>query len=355
MHGSMEAFTIHMDKKISIVVPCYNAASTLDRCMESLLRQTIGLEHMEIILVDDASTDEGKTAERLLWYEQQFPEQIMVIMLEENLRQGGARNVGIGYAGGEYLLFCDADDCLSLCAAERLCDMAQQYQADVVEFAIREIQEDEEMEAASPGGQSYLLDMTDEKVRRAVLGLSRKEFGLGCMNKLYRLDLIREKNICFAEHLIYEEPSFTLPVRCYERRHFYLDEALYYYYVQADGTMRGRKREHYLDSMKVWNLLMEDLKQRGILQTYRQELGKMYYHWAFLLNLQILMEKGECITGELFEVMRANVLERFADIRENPLLERTDHWDELAVLEMEYTEERQQELLEMIWERIRRG
>ncbi len=46
-------------KKVSVIVPCYNAAEYLDRCMEHLLKQTIGTENMEIILIDDASTDDG--------------------------------------------------------------------------------------------------------------------------------------------------------------------------------------------------------------------------------------------------------------------------------------------------------
>ena len=109
-----------MQKKISIVVPCYNVTASIDMCMESLLNQTIGLDNIEIILVDDASTDNGVTVEQLLQYEKKFPDEVMVILLEENMRQGGARNIGIQYATGEYLLFCDADDYLSLCAAERL-------------------------------------------------------------------------------------------------------------------------------------------------------------------------------------------------------------------------------------------
>ena len=97
-------------KKVSVIVPCYNAAEYLDRCMEHLLKQTIGTENMEIILIDDASTDDGATLGLLTAYEEKYPDTILVIALEENMRQGGARNIGISYAGGEYLVFCDADD-----------------------------------------------------------------------------------------------------------------------------------------------------------------------------------------------------------------------------------------------------
>ena len=78
-------------KKVSVVVPCYNAAKYLDKCVGYLLRQTIGLEDMEIILVDDASTDGGETRNCILGYEQRFPDTVIAVFLEQNLRQGGAR------------------------------------------------------------------------------------------------------------------------------------------------------------------------------------------------------------------------------------------------------------------------
>ena len=60
--------------------------------------------------MDDASDDEGATWALLEEFERAYPESIMIIHLEENLRQGGARNVALGYATGEYLAFVDADD-----------------------------------------------------------------------------------------------------------------------------------------------------------------------------------------------------------------------------------------------------
>ncbi len=91
-------------KKVSVVVPCYNASQYLDKCITQLLRQTIGLDNMEIILVDDASTDDGRTWKLIMNYEQRFPDTIMAISLEQNMRQGGARNAGVSYASGKYLI-----------------------------------------------------------------------------------------------------------------------------------------------------------------------------------------------------------------------------------------------------------
>ncbi len=175
-------------KKVSIVVPCYNTATYLARCMEHIIRQTIGLENIEIILVDDASTDNGATLQMIMEYEQKYPETVIAIPLEQNMRQGGARNIGISYAGGEYLMFCDADDWLSLDAMEILYRTAQEYQADVVEYLMKEVTVyDEGIEPVEEEYSVYLGDMGDEAYRKKMLMVSADDFSLGCMRKFIHL------------------------------------------------------------------------------------------------------------------------------------------------------------------------
>lgn len=339
-----------MRKKVSVVVPCYNAAQFLDQCMEGLLNQSIGLGNIEIILVDDASTDEGKTLGKIMQYERRFPENIIAIPLEQNMRQGGARNVGICYATGEYLMFCDADDYLSLCAMERLYNAARKYQADVVEYRMKKIYEYSEIgQTVVAGDKSYLLDMTDGKIKRLVMSLSQETFCLGCVPKFYRMDMIQEYNIRFAEHLIYEEPSFTVPVRIYEKRHFFLDEELYFYFQSPDSTMRGENAQRQLDNLKVWLILMEELEQRGLKEQYYDELGKMFYEWAFLLSLNMMCQKGNEITREIFLTLKTAVLELFPNIRQNPGLSDEQGTRALGILDMDYEEGRQEVLRQMLY------
>ncbi|MDR0542585.1 MAG: glycosyltransferase, partial [Dysgonamonadaceae bacterium] len=87
--------------KISVIVPVYNVAKLLPRCIDSLLGQT--LQDIEIILIDDASTD--NSLEICRKYEAKYPARIRVIASPENRRQGGARNLGIEAATGEYIGF----------------------------------------------------------------------------------------------------------------------------------------------------------------------------------------------------------------------------------------------------------
>jgi glycosyltransferase involved in cell wall biosynthesis len=89
-----------MNKKISIIIPCYNVEKYIERCIDSLINQTMNLDQMEFIFVNDASTD--RTLDILLKYEKKYSDSIMVINSEENLRQGGARNIGLSYTNGDY-------------------------------------------------------------------------------------------------------------------------------------------------------------------------------------------------------------------------------------------------------------
>ncbi|MCI9464250.1 MAG: glycosyltransferase [Lachnospiraceae bacterium] len=337
-------------KKVSIVVPCYNTAAYLARCMEHIIRQTIGLENIEIILVDDASTDNGATLQMIMEYEQKYPETVIAVPLEQNMRQGGARNIGISYAGGEYLMFCDADDWLSLDAMEILYRTAQEYQADVVEYLMKEVTVyDEGIEPVEEEYSVYLGDMGDEAYRKKMLMVSADDFSLGCMRKFYRLSLILDNRIRFAEHLRLEEPSFTLPVRLYEKTHICIDKVLYYYFQTPNSTMRGGTHswdDRKFDNAKVWISLIDDLEGRGFLQKYYPELECMFYDWGFGLSIRMLLQKGYTLTRDEMQFFKEVMLRLFPNIKRNPYIRtRNNDWDMIlhTVLETELTQENVQE------------
>lgn len=70
-------------KKVSVIIPCYNATKWLPKCFLTLVSQTIGMSELELIFVDDASTDDGATYAMLQEFERAYPEQILVIYLEK--------------------------------------------------------------------------------------------------------------------------------------------------------------------------------------------------------------------------------------------------------------------------------
>ena len=93
-----------MNELVSIVVPIYNVEKYLSKCIDSLISQTY--KNLEIILVNDGSTDQsGEIA-------QQYAKQDSRIryIVQKNKGLGGARNTGLEYAKGNYILFIDSDD-----------------------------------------------------------------------------------------------------------------------------------------------------------------------------------------------------------------------------------------------------
>ena len=92
-------------KQLSVILPVYNVAKYLPRCIESLLGQT--LDDFEIIFVNDGSPD--NSIDILKKYQEKYPEKINIYSIE-NHGVSYARNYGAQKANGEYLLFVDSDD-----------------------------------------------------------------------------------------------------------------------------------------------------------------------------------------------------------------------------------------------------
>lgn len=118
-----------MSVKVSVIVPVYNAEKTLTACLGNLMHQT--LPDMEFILVNDASTDQSLSI--LLDCERAFSDKVILINSERNSGPGGARNIGLSYASGEYIGFVDSDDVPDIAMYEKLYQRAVSGGCDMVD------------------------------------------------------------------------------------------------------------------------------------------------------------------------------------------------------------------------------
>lgn len=169
--------------QVSVIVPVYNAAPFLDRCIQSIINQT--LRDWELILVDDASTDDSNAICRE--YEAQ-DERIRVCTMPINSGQSAARNMGLRRATGEFIAFVDADDYIDRRLLEQ--EVAAIADADVLCCGYRSIQ----------NGQ----------VTREVIATDRTVYRLtsACM-KLFRSDFIRKNRLGFEQGHIFEDVIFS--------------------------------------------------------------------------------------------------------------------------------------------------
>lgn len=111
--------------RISVIVPVYNVEKYLEKCLDSLVNQT--LKDIEIICINDGSTD--KSGEILCSYAQRYSQ--IVVLNQLNKGQSAARNYGITMANGEYLGFVDSDDWVDLDYFEKLYTAAKKYECDI--------------------------------------------------------------------------------------------------------------------------------------------------------------------------------------------------------------------------------
>ena len=117
-------------KKISVIVPVYNSEAYIEKCVNSLLKQTY--KNIEIIMIDDASDD--SSVEIMREYEKEYKGYIKCFYLKEPLCAGGARNIGIKNAAGEYITFVDSDDYIKENMLEVMYNKVEKSGADECNF-----------------------------------------------------------------------------------------------------------------------------------------------------------------------------------------------------------------------------
>lgn len=263
-----------MKYKVSVIVPVYNGEKTIASCLNSLLTQT--LEAMEIIVVNDASTD--ATAVILELYEERFADRLAVVNLPENHGAGGARNYGIKKARGAYIGFTDSDDVAAPQMYEKLYAKAQEGAYDVVDCGFYQ----EEKDSAIIFTTDELTGVLNEK-QRAELIVS----GGYIWSKLFRRELFEDKNFIFREKAILEDADFLTYVFASVRSIGNVKEILYCYKDTEDSASKVVKPEAYCKNIEeaiqaVYDKVHTLANYEAIREAVEYELLQMY---SYGLNL----------------------------------------------------------------------
>ena len=249
-------------KYISVIIPVYNAENYLNRCIQSLISQT--LDAIEFIFVNDCSTDTSLTI--LTKYQKKYPETIKVLSLPKNMRQGAARNAGIKIAQGEYIGFVDADDWVDQTMFEKLYQCAKENNYDVVGCHNYVANASGKVITISRGNTVTQTGIIDEEKRKSLL-----VNGGNIWLKIYRRSLIIDNQIYFPENLSYEDNYFIPIVFLHCKSFGLVDEPLYYYYLSENSTVRTSNSNTQFQRFKTLELLIEKVKEIGVYEKYRVE------------------------------------------------------------------------------------
>lgn len=226
--------------KISIIVPVFNSGEYLKTCIDSLLVQT--LENIEIVLVDDGSTDNSPaTIDR-------YAEKDMRIKVMHQLNSGlsVARNTGMTVAGGEYILFVDSDDWLSIDACHALYTYAHQRDTDVLLTTM--LYSEGNGKTYRVGDKAALFhgeEVMDGKDCLAETIKTGTYTPMVCGN-LYRKRFLEEHHLLFQGR-IHEDERF-MPYALYYANHVaYMSGDFYFYRQHASSLVHSGR---YLEQMQ---------------------------------------------------------------------------------------------------------
>ena len=263
-----------IEQCVTIIIPCYNVSEYLDRCWNSLLRQTIGISNMQCIFVNDCSTDAGKTIEKLNDIEQSAPDSVMIIDLEENVGPGEARNIGLQYAEGKYVQFFDADDELDDNALKMLYELAEENHTDIIQYNHMYILGDQRRSSGnSLENKLFVIENKDDRIPF----LNASTVTYGCTNKFMRREIIQLSGAKFPARAKYEEPLFIYPLFFYANRIYLLNADLYLYYFRPNSMVTSELGKKLLDHPKVQLMLLEYFLSRPDICTEYKDVFEIYF------------------------------------------------------------------------------
>ena len=299
-----------MEKYISVIVPCYNASAYLNRCVESLLAQTIGYEHLEMIFVNDASTD--NTLDILLDYEKQYEDNMMVINCEKNGRQGTARNIGIQYSSCDYIAFLDSDDWIAPTMYEKLYNKAIELDLDSVGGLSVRAKDEHNIEEATYLKEPQYFIIENEEMRNEFIRNWRSD---GIWVNLYRKDVIVDNDILFPEGLMYEDNYFGELLKFYINKAYVVNEALHYYCLNPVSTSNAQEKIWHFDRLIIEDMLLEAYKERGLYDTYKEYINTNFLNRYYFNSLFIFFTRFGEVPIEVFRKMTATIRKTIPDYK----------------------------------------
>lgn len=299
---------------LSIIIPCYNSELYIDRCINSLINQTFATKDLQLIFINDASTDH--TLSILLKYETKYPELITVIDSPTNLKQGGARNLGLKYATGTYVGFVDSDDWVEPDMYEQLYNKAVEYQCDIVGCCIYRNLPDG-AQTAYPIQQDFYYRLSEEDI------ISHKlvpAVGSYNVTRIIRRSLLVDNHISFPEKIYYEDNFFSGILQYYITSGYYINRCLYHYYYRPDSTTSQNNNPHQLDRLAIELLKIEEFQKRGLFDPYHAQIEYDFLKLFYFNTMDLLFAQFQEFPPDVFSYMKETITTIFPKYLSNPFL-----------------------------------
>ncbi|MBT0607155.1 glycosyltransferase family 2 protein [Aequorivita echinoideorum] len=227
---------------ISIIIPVYNTQEYIMRCINSVLKQD--LKNIEIIIVDDASTD---TSYETILKIQRTDNRIKLLRLKENRGQAFARNLALSKAVGDYILFLDSDDFLEENVLKKLYDISKKYDLDILEARYNKITDNK-----SEIKPSYIKESMHDVLSGEEYVAKSGDIAVVVWNKLWKRSFLNSNKIQFEDRK-FEDVDFVVRALLISQRVKSEKIVIYNYIVRNNSTMTSgitlKKTQGYVSLM----------------------------------------------------------------------------------------------------------
>lgn len=319
--------------KVSVIIPAYNNAKYISKCLDSVLMQS--LKNIEIIVINDGSTDE--TINILKRYE--AIDSRVIVIDQPNLGVAIARNKGILKASGEYICFMDSDDFYPCdTTLELLYTKAVTHKANICGGSFSMYEE-------GTGNIKTEFEGDNEKYTLHTEGIVRYydyQFDYGYHRFIYKKDFILNNNIIFPPYKRYQDPPFFVKAMILAKWFYAVPDIVYRYRVGFQEKSTSFSPEKLCDMLKGYldNLILS--RQNGLAELHALTVRRIEDSYSFIPImyriekydyeiLDLLIQLNNAIDVRLLKQSGMNITEDYYILRElKNMIWRIDNSKQLA-------------------------
>ena len=263
------------------------------------------MKDIEIICIDDESTDNSINILK------KYSKDIKIIT-KENEGQASARNLGIKASQGEYIAFIDSDDFIEPTMLEKLYAKAKDNNLDIAMCKIATF--DNQTKEIKENVWYYMLGVFRDFEKDIFNHNDTKEFTCNIAvtpyNKIYKTSLLKENNLLFPEGFIFEDEKFFYDTYLRAKRVSIVDEFLYYYRVNREGsTVNISKENDYTDIIEISKQIRQTFKATNNYEDYKLLINNRLIH----LQLSRFTETSPKYKEKFFRLLKKDLNEVLKD------------------------------------------
>ena len=296
---------------VSVIIPVYNVEKYIDECLLSIVSQTIGIENIEVIVVNDCTPDNAMDIVKK--YQNKYPSSFIVINNKENKGLGASRNLGLKEATGEFVAFVDSDDFLDKGVLKYGVDNLQKHNLNLFIYQFAYFREDT--------GEVFTKNITNVNYKKDDYIVKKKDIihyphifqEVSTCNKMYRREALA-RDVFFTEGKRFEDMFFSLINICRSDIYF-TNKVRYHYRKRSDGqSITDTSLTDFVSySDQIEELLR--VKEIGTLYPWTKFIVDWFlvYSWAYFLH-HLLLDDQRQLTQKQKNRIFINTQKLWSDI-----------------------------------------